>query len=186
VLVGPGMTAHADSQAIVRRCLHECPAPLLLDADALNVMQRDIARLRSATGPVLITPHPGEMGRIMNRPVEDVQAARLATALEAARLSGAVVALKGAGTLVCAENTTPWINLSGNPGMATAGMGDVLAGIMVGLLAQGLSPFDAARAAVYLHGHAGDNVAWRTSQNGLIAGDVIDEIPYAFRELTMR
>lgn len=186
VLVGPGMTTHAESQAIVRRCLHECQGPLLLDADALNVMQRDIARLHAARGRVLITPHPGEMGRLMNRQVKEVQAARLSAALEAARLSGAVVALKGAGTLVCAENAIPWINLSGNPGMATAGMGDVLAGIMVGLLAQGLATFDAARAAVYLHGHAGDNIAWRTSQNGLIASDVIDEIPYAFRELTMR
>ena len=93
---------------------------------------------------------------------------------------------KGAGTIVACAGKPLQINLTGNPGMATGGAGDVLAGLMAGLLAQGMAPFDAARTAVYVHGKAGDNAAWRKSQVSMNAGDIIDELSYAFREFALR
>jgi len=103
-----------------------------------------------------------------------------------AALTGAVTVLKGAGTIVTAAEPPAYINMTGNPGMARGGSGDVLAGLVAGLLAQGIAPLDAARAAVFLHGRAGDMAAWRSSQTGMVAGDIVTEIPYAFRELVLR
>ena len=94
--------------------------------------------------------------------------------------------LKGAGTIVACEGKPVHINMTGNPGMATGGAGDVLGGLMAGMLAQGMKPFDAARTAVYVHGKAGDNAAWRKSQVSMVAGDIIEELSYAFRELALR
>jgi len=160
--------------------------PLVFDADALNVFAGEAERLSKARASLVITPHPGEMARLLDTDVATIQADRLGAARRAAAVTHATVTLKGAGTIVLAEDLPACINLTGNPGMATGGAGDVLAGLLTGLLAQGLTPFDAACAAVFVHGRAGDMAAWRGSQAGLIAGDIVAEIPYAFRELTWR
>ena len=118
--------------------------------------------------------------------VAEVEADRCGVASGVAARTNGVVILKGAGTVVAQSGRQPHINLTGNPGMATAGSGDVLAGILTGLIGQGFALFDAARAAVYLHGRAGDIVALRKSQASLIAGDLIDELPFAYREVSMR
>jgi len=136
--------------------------------------------------PVIITPHPGELARLMGCSTADVQSDRFGMAGLTAIDTGATVILKGAGTIIARKNLPLNINMTGNPGMATGGMGDVLAGLVSGLAAQGLPPFDAACVAVYLHGRAGDNVAWQSSQAGMTAGDVIEELPGVFRELTAR
>jgi NAD(P)H-hydrate epimerase len=115
-----------------------------------------------------------------------IQQHRVGMAEAAAKYTGATVVLKGAGTVVAAPDRPNAINLTGNPGMATGGSGDVLAGLLAGLVAQGLSPYDAACAAVYMHGRAGDLLAWRKSQAGLAASDLIEEIPYVYRDLTLR
>jgi NAD(P)H-hydrate epimerase len=186
VACGPGMTRHRDTAEWVEHLLAECRAPLVLDADALNVLEGRATRLRKAAGPVVITPHPGELARLLGSTTAQVQADRHAAAREAAERTGAVVVLKGAGTLVAAPGRTLAVNLTGNPGMAAGGMGDVLTGMLAGLLAQGMPPFEAACTAVYLHGSAGDVAALRRSQAGMTAADVIDEIPYAFRDITAR
>lgn len=186
VLVGPGLTRGKASSELVYGVLEACTTPLVIDADAITVLAGDADALKRAQGRVVLTPHPGEMAALAGLTVADVQADRPGVAAAIAERSGAVVVLKGAGTVVAAEGTPHHINMSGNPGMATGGAGDVLAGLLTGLLGQGLPPFDAARAGVFLHGRAGDMAAWRKSQAGLVAGDLIDEIPYAFRELTLR
>lgn len=186
ILAGPGMTASDSTLACVEALLAGTGAPLILDADALNVLPGRGEQLREHGTRLVLTPHPGEMARLLQCSTAEVQDDRLAAARKCAELTGATVVLKGAGSIVTAPGMTPWVNVTGNPGMGTGGMGDVLAGALGGLLAQGQAPFDAARAAVYVHGHAGDSAAWRTSQTGLIAGDVIEELPYAFRAITPR
>jgi len=186
LLVGPGMTACEDTRGLVESILSESRKPVLLDADALNVYAKKAGKIDKAACPVIITPHPGEMARLMGCSIAEVQADRYGTAQKAASDTGATVILKGAGTVVAEKNRPVSVNMTGNPGMATGGMGDVLAGLVAGLIAQGVVPFDAARAGVYLHGRAGDNVAWRSSQAGITAGDVIEELPLVFRELTAR
>ena len=186
VLLGPGLSRSDDALRLVEAMLAGCQTDLVLDADALAVLAGRLDALAAAAARLIITPHPGELALLTGRSVDDIQADRPAAAQAAAEASGAVVVLKGAGTVVASPGHAACINLTGNPGMATGGSGDVLAGLLVGLLGQGLEPYDAARAAVYLHGRAGDLVAWRKSQAGLIATDIIEELPYAFRDVALR
>jgi len=186
VMVGPGMTRHEQTRLVVDRILKECSKPVLVDADALNVYEEQADKFRDASCPVIITPHPGELARLMGCSTAEIQSERFRMAGCAAEATGSVVVLKGAGTLVAQKGKPLNINMTGNPGMATGGMGDVLSGLVSGLAAQGIAPFDAPRIGVYLHGRAGDNVAWRSSQAGMIAGDVIEELPIVVRELTAR
>jgi NAD(P)H-hydrate epimerase len=186
LLVGPGMMANRETSVVVERILGESRVPVILDADALNTCDGRTDRIKRAPCPVVITPHPGEMGRLLNCSASEVQADREAAALHAAALTESVVVLKGAGTLVAERDRPLHVNLTGNPGMACGGMGDVLGGLMAGLVAQCEDPFDAARAAVYLHGRAGDLAAWRMSQIGLKANDVVEMLPFVFRELSPR
>lgn len=186
ILAGPGMTRHKETAALVRMMLAGTKVPLALDADALNVFEGQMDILAKRACPLVITPHPGEMARLLGRTVAEVQADRFAVARAAAQRIRGVTVLKGAGTLVAAAGQPLAINMTGNAGMATGGMGDVLAGLLGGLLAQGLPPFDAARAAVFLHGRAGDRAAAEKSQAGLVAGDLVAELPYAFRDIIPR
>ncbi|MEI6564777.1 MAG: NAD(P)H-hydrate dehydratase [bacterium] len=186
IVVGPGMSPHPDTTAWIHHLLKECRRPLLLDADALNVLAGNPERIAKAGCPVVITPHPGELARLLGCSRDDVQRNREEAAREAARRTKAVVVLKGAGTLVAQDGQPLHMNMTGNPGMATGGTGDILAGLIGGLLAQGLSPFDAACTGVFLHGRAGDNAMWRRSQASLTATDLIKELGNVFREVSAR
>lgn len=186
ILVGPGMGVHDECRRVVTDLLRRCRVPLVLDADALNVQKSGERLIPLASCPVTISPHPGELARFMAVDTAAIQADRLKAALDAAEVANATVVLKGSGTIVAERDKVPVVNMTGNPGMATGGSGDVLAGVIAGLLGQGLCPFDAARAAVYIHGRAGDRAAWRWSQAGLVAGDVIGEIPFVMKELCGR
>lgn len=186
ILVGPGMTTHPDSRGIVETLLRESRAPVVLDADALNVCEGDLDVVRSAGCPVVLTPHPGEMGRLLQQTAAVIQADRQGAVRSCVEATGAVVVLKGAGTLIGAPGNRTAITMTGNPGMATGGMGDVLSGLVAGLAARGIEPCGAARLAVHLHGVAGDVVSWRTSQDGMTAGDVVRELPRAFRHVAAR
>lgn len=186
VVVGPGLGTRDECRVVVTEIVRRCRIPLVLDADALNVQKRVDQVLKAAECKVTITPHPGELSRFMAEQVETIQADRVTAALRAASATNSTVVLKGAGTIVAEHGKAPFVNMTGNPGMATGGSGDVLAGIVVSLLGQGFSPFDASRAAVYIHGRAGDRAAWRLSQAGVIAGDLIQEIPFVMRELCGR
>ena len=186
VLVGPGLGRDDGLRGIVRNLVRECQAPLVLDADALWLLAGQPEYLGKAQRPCLVTPHPGELAALLGSEVAQVQADRGASARRLAELTRGVVALKGAGTVVTQAGQPLHINLTGNPGLAKAGTGDVLAGIITALVGQGFGALDAARAGVYLHGRAGDLVAWRKSQSGLLASDVIEELPFAFRDVTLR
>lgn len=186
ILVGPGLTAHDDSRALVRTLLRQCRKPLVIDADGINALTGLYDAIRSADCPVVLTPHPGEMARLLNMTIEAVQSNRFKTAQTAVEKTGATVILKGAGTVVATKGQPLNINMTGNPGMASGGMGDILSGMVAGMCAQGIPIFDAARSSVYLHGRAGDSVAWHTSQAGMIATDVLQELASIFREALPR
>lgn len=186
ILVGPGMTTQEGTRALVCELLKSARQTLVLDADALNVLAGDTALLRARPGPTIVTPHPAEMARLTGRSVAEIQADRFGAAREAANAWNAVVVLKGAGTVVASPGQALWVNATGNPGMARGGMGDVLAGLIAGLAAQGMPAAAAAAAGVYLHGRAGDRVAWTGSQAGLLAGDLVADLTHTFAELTPR
>ncbi|MSR60818.1 MAG: NAD(P)H-hydrate dehydratase [Planctomycetes bacterium] len=186
VLLGPGLGDDARTRAVLTLVLETFEVPLVLDADALNALDGAPERLRAARAPCVLTPHPGEAARLLGREVPRESAGRAAAAQELAARAGAIVCLKGRGTVVCAPGEAPWVNASGNPGLATAGAGDVLAGILVAYLAlvrslpdAGWSALDGARAAVYVHGLAGDLAAASRGARALIASDLIAELPGA-------
>jgi NAD(P)H-hydrate epimerase len=176
VLAGPGFGYHPE---FIERLLKTCPVPLVLDADALCVPPEMIAKAKC---PVVLTPHPGEFERLFGEPVTD----RWAQARNAAAQTGKTVVLKGVGTIVAERGKKLAVNLTGNPGMATGGSGDVLAGLLTGLLGQGGEPFTAAMTAVYLHGLAGDIAAEMLTQECLLPTDIIEALPDAFRFLRAR
>jgi len=188
VLLGPGLGNDARTRALVALGLELFQVPLVLDADALNALAGEPERLRTARAPLVLTPHPGEAGRLLGRSVGRDPRARAEAACELAQRSGALVCLKGAGTLVVAPGGEPWRNPSGNPGLATAGAGDVLAGLLAAYLARcgpgapGWTPLDAARAAVFVHGRAGDLAAARLGVRALVASDLVAELAAAQRE----
>ena len=186
VLAGPGLGRGPEVAALVDYLLRNAPAPLLLDADAINALAGRPEAVRACKQPVVLTPHPAELARLLGTDVAAVQADRLSAAREAAERTGAIVVLKGAGTLIAQAGHPTWINLTGNPGMACGGCGDVLAGLLVGLLAQRLPPFDAACAAAWLHGNAGDYAALRHTQASMRAGDVAAALPASFRYVSLR
>ena len=180
VALGPGIPTDDAMRDLVRRWARELPLPMVIDADGLNLLAGATDVLRGAAGPRLLTPHPGEMARLCDTTTEAVQSDRVAVARKLAAHTGAFVALKGARTVVAAPDGRAFINPTGNPGMGTGGTGDVLTGLCGSLLAQGLEPLDALLVGVYCHGRAGDRAAARKkSQRGLLARDLIAEIPAA-------
>ena len=180
VLMGCGMSVCDDTRTLVRGFLEACDKPLLLDADALNCLADDPSVLRRVKAPVVITPHPAEMGRLLGISAGEVNADREMTAKRFAADYGVIVVLKGAGTVTAAPDGRAVINTTGNSGMATGGSGDVLAGICASLLAQGGEAFDSAAAAVYLHGLAGDLAAARLGKISMLPTDLLDALPQAF------
>ena len=172
VVVGPGLTATAATRSLVESVLELTRAPIVLDADALNVVA-PLAVPMATQAPVVMTPHPGEAARLLEISTDDVQGDRPAAAAALAQRSGAVIVLKGAGTLVC-DGARLFQNRTGNPGMATAGSGDVLSGVLGALLARGLAPFEAACLAVHVHGAAGDRARAARGVEALIASDICD------------
>jgi ADP-dependent NAD(P)H-hydrate dehydratase len=180
VVLGPGLGQSDDVAAVVRTLVTEVTVPLLLDADALNVLGKHPDVLRQRQRPTVLTPHPGEFGRLIGRSTHDVQANRQPLAIAFARTFGIVLVLKGAGTIVT-DGRQVFVNTTGNPGMATGGSGDVLSGVVGALLAQGMQAFAAAVLGVYVHGLAGDLARDARGETGLIATDVIEQLPTAFR-----
>lgn len=177
VVLGPGLGTAPDEQQICRWLLHHARRPLVIDADALNVMGL-VERTRFAEDrEVVLTPHPGEMARLCGVSVAEIQADREGYAAWLAARSGAVVVLKGAGSLVADPGGALYLNTTGGPLLASGGTGDVLAGLVGALMAQGLDALSAARSAVFLHGAAGDRLAEQLGDAGLLASDLADGLP---------
>jgi len=182
IAIGPGLSTHPETVELVQALTKQLDRPTVLDADALNALTGRTSHLAACKTPPIITPHPGEMARLEAESTpQTVNSDRIGTATRFARERGLFVVLKGARTIVARPDGTAAICPTGNSGMATAGTGDVLTGMMVGLLAQGLPSWEAACAATYLHGAAGDLAAASKGQAGMIAGDVIEQIPYALK-----
>jgi len=174
--IGPGLSTHPEVADLVREVLSQEGFPAVVDADALNVLDGDLESLRIRGARTVVTPHPGEMSRLLRCSTRDVQSDRIGAALECAGRCGGVVVLKGAGTVVAHPDGTFYINTTGNPGMATGGTGDVLTGMIGAMLARGCSPLDSAMAAVYLHGAAADLAAENVGEHSLTATDIIDSL----------
>jgi ADP-dependent NAD(P)H-hydrate dehydratase / NAD(P)H-hydrate epimerase len=186
ILLGPGLGRDPEARRLVARLLHETPCPVVLDADAIALLEGKPEAVGQCAQPVILTPHPGELALLLGTDVAHIQQDRQAAARTAAERTGAIVVLKGAGTLVARTGQATWINLNGNPGMACGGSGDVLAGLLAGLLAQKIPPFAAACAAVWLHGTAGDIAALQKTQAAMKAGDIAHALPAAFRQAALR
>jgi ADP-dependent NAD(P)H-hydrate dehydratase / NAD(P)H-hydrate epimerase len=184
LILGPGMGTHPETVRCVHEVLRQVRIPTVLDADGLNAFATDPDSIGDIQAPLVLTPHPGELARLRRTTTAMIQADRLTAAQETARTCKAVVVLKGAHTVIAEPEGTLYINVTGNPGMATAGSGDVLSGMIGTLLGQGYTPSMAARIAVYTHGLAGDLAATALGERSLTAGDLIDTLPRAFQQLT--
>ena len=183
VVLGPGISQHPETQKLILRLILKIDKPMVLDADALNAISKNVSLLKKIKSRYIITPHSGEMARLIKKETRYVKNHRLIVAKKFSHDYNAVVVLKGAGTIVAEPSGKCYINSTGNPGMATAGSGDVLAGIIAGFLSQGLKIFDASVLGVYVHGLAGDLAAKDKGELGLIAGDILENIPYAIKLL---
>ena len=179
VVMGPGLPATGETAELLRLLVPEMHAPLVLDAGGLTSLGADWQTIRKRKAPTIVTPHPGEMSRLVNKSAADIQADRQGFARKYAKATGAVVVLKGANTVVT-DGEQCYVNTTGNSGMATAGAGDILAGMIAGFVAQRLSAFEAAQLAVYLHGLAGDLAAKVLGEHSMIAGDILNALPQAF------
>jgi NAD(P)H-hydrate epimerase len=175
--VGPGLGTHQETIALVRQLVRRSTVPLVLDADGLNAVAHDLESVAEAVAPIILTPHPGEMSRLLGCLTRDIQANRLMAALELAERTQAVVVLKGAQTIIATPEGRFMVNSTGNPALAQGGSGDVLTGMIGGFLAQRLDPFEAACLAVFLHGLAADvRAAWQ-GVCGMLASELLDELP---------
>ena len=159
------------------------PSPLILDADALNILARVPNWWQRLTGDAILTPHPGEMARLAGVTIDEVQSDRIGITKGLARKMNKTIVLKGACTVVATPDGRTGISPVANPGLASAGTGDVLSGIIAGLVAQGLSFFDAAAAGVFLHGEAGEIVRSRLGDTGMIASDLLPVLPLVIKQL---
>ena len=175
--LGPGIPTGPGMAAMVRRLVGELPIPLVVDADALNLLGEDAAALAtSARAARVLTPHPGEMARVCGLPVGEISKDRLGHARRLAERSRAVVVLKGARTVIARPDGTAHINPTANPALGTAGSGDVLTGVIASLLGQGLAAPDAACAGVFVHGESAETAIRTLGSHNLMAGDLPDAI----------
>ncbi len=182
--LGPGMSRLPESSGLVRELAEETLLPMVIDADGLNALSDDPSVLLRKRSPVVIlTPHAGEMARLADMTIDTVESDRIGTARAFAARYGVYLVLKGARTVIAAPDGRIALNGSGNPGMASGGMGDVLTGVLVSLLGQGHDPFDACKLGVFLHGHAADLVAAEKGEIGMSAVDVQERLPYALKDL---
>ncbi|HKB25840.1 MAG TPA: NAD(P)H-hydrate dehydratase [Methylomirabilota bacterium] len=184
VALGPGIGLDEETRQAARALVQELPKPMAVDADALSALAGHLDALRGAPAQRCLTPHPGELARLLGVTVAEVQRDRITAAREFATRHNVHLVLKGAGSVIGHPDGRVVVNPTGNPGLASGGTGDVLTGMLGALLARGLAAGDALEGAVYLHGLAGDLAAERMGEESLVAGDVIDALPAVFGRLT--
>lgn len=185
--IGPGISDTNDIKKIVSEIVLGSTKPMVLDADAINSLRGKSEILGNAKAPLILTPHPGEMERLLDKTkykISDIEENRIETALAFSRQTGTYLVLKGAPTIIAEPEGRAYINSTGNSGMATGGSGDVLTGMIASFLGQGLNPLDASILGVFMHGYSGDIAASKKGEHSLIASDIIDSIPETF--LSMR
>jgi len=183
VIIGPGM--EPESAPLVEKLLPDTKLPLVIDGGALGALQHHTDRLQEAPSQVIVlTPHTGEFQKLVDKPLPEKRTDLKPIARAFAKAHGVTVVLKGEPTYVAHPDENLYENTTGNPGLATAGTGDVLTGVIAGLLAQGLEPHEAVEAAVYIHGLAGDIGAEAKTEPGMVASDVVEAIPQALRSIS--
>ena len=181
VLIGCGIGYNKDTSLLVQSLVKEINKPMIIDADGINALSSNIDILKEAQAPIILTPHPGEMSRICGKSIPEIIASPIVAAYEFAKKYGVTVVLKGANTIVCSYDSNEiYVNSTGNQGLARGGSGDLLAGMTVSFLAQGMNPFDASVCSVYLHGLCADIVAEKTSTRGMLPSDVLNHLPELF------
>jgi len=186
VLIGPGLSRHPETIEFAQEFIRKNTRPVVIDADALNAVSEDMSVLESNNPHMILTPHIGEFSRLTGMKKEEIMPNRFTAAFDFARTHKVTLVLKGCNSIVTDGKNGIWLNSTGNPGMATAGMGDVLSGIIASVAGQGHAPLDAARTGVYLHGLAGDRAADELGETGMISSDVISRIPSAIRSMINR
>jgi len=187
LVIGPGLSQNSSTQNLVRKLILEIDKPMVIDADGINALVGHLPLLKRIPSTAnrlskIFTPHPGEMARLLNKTIDEIQRKRKIIAINFSREYNVIVVLKGYRTVVCSPKGNFYINKTGNPGMATGGSGDVLTGMIAAFLGQGLNPFSAAKYAVYLHGLAGDLAVREKTQVCMIASDIIKKIPEAIKK----
>jgi hydroxyethylthiazole kinase-like uncharacterized protein yjeF len=190
--IGPGLGQHFETFELVRRLVKKLEIPAVVDADGLNALAKDITVLKDCKAPLILTPHIGELSRLNGVPIPEIAKDSIKHSSDFAREYDCILVLKGAPTIISEPGGQTYVNPTGNAGMATAGSGDVLTGIIVGLLAQKLmleekkdikeTMLNSTLAGVYIHGLTGDLVKEEKGEMGLIAGDMMEKIPEAFLE----
>jgi NAD(P)H-hydrate epimerase len=173
IVVGPGLGRHRETGRFIRDLLDRSPKPLVIDADGINGLEGDPEPLKERKVPVVITPHSGELSRLVSKEIPKKPLERIEATREIARTLGVTLVHKGAPTLVASAGGEVWVNYHGNSALASAGTGDVLTGLIGSLMAQGAGPLDAACVACYLHGRAGEVAARERGIRGVIAGDLL-------------
>lgn len=181
--IGPGLGLKCDGLEILRYILGHFDISIIMDADALNHISKDSKLLSDYRGSIVITPHPGEMARLTGKTIDRILASPIETAVEFARDMGVIVLLKGATSVVAHPDGRIYLNSSGNSGMGTGGSGDILTGLVASLIAQGYSPYDATVYGCYIHGRAGDYAKEKWGETGMVAGDVLNELPFVFKNI---
>lgn len=176
VLVGCGLGNNSDTAEITKKIIENSEVPVVIDADGINSIAHSIDIIKKSKAPVILTPHPGEMARLCSLSIWEIEKNRVKTARDFALKYGCVLVLKGADTIIAEPSGEIFFNLGGNPGMSRGGSGDLLAGMTVSLLAQGFSPCEAAKAAVYLHSKAGDKAAKKRGERAMLPSDMIEEL----------
>ena len=180
--MGPGLTTEPETVKLIGEILPFIKCPLILDADAINALEKHVDWLDDLKS-VVLTPHPKEMSRLTGLSTEEIQKNRISTAIEFAQKKSVILLLKGAPSLIATPDGNVYINPTGNPGMATGGSGDVLTGIIAGLAAQNISPKNASIAGAYIHGYSGDIFSEIETQTSLIAGDLLRNLPNALKQV---
>jgi len=181
VVLGPGLSLNPETQGLVRELVKRVEVPLLIDGDGITAISAEIDAVKSRQAPTVLTPHSGEMARLTGKDIGEVNKNRIDVLQEAAGDLNAVVVFKGAHSLIGIPDRTVYINMSGNPGMATAGSGDALTGAIAAMFGSGLSVEDAVRAGVFLHGLSGDLAADEIGEDGMTAQDIVDFMPDALK-----
>lgn len=178
ILIGCGLGVNPDTVKVVDAVISTAKCPVIIDADGINIVATDINMLRKAAVPIILTPHPGEMSRLIKVSVENIQADRIAVAKNFAESYLVTLALKGSNTVVATGGSSKiFVNSTGNTGLSKGGSGDLLAGLIAGFVAQGMTPVKATSAAVYIHGYLGETVSSHGSVRGMLPGDMLDSLP---------
>lgn len=183
VAVGPGCGTASEMSELVRQMIEAVECTMVIDADGLNVLAKNVSWLNTKKSDMILTPHPGEMARLTGLTVEKVTENPIEVARNFATEFGVILVLKGSRTIIATPQGEIYVNQTGNSGMATAGSGDVLTGIITGFVAQGMTPLDAVILSVYIHGRAGDIMAGRKGEFGLLAGDIVSGLTHTLMEL---